>query len=86
MGTSFMSLLLTFKFAPTAKVSKLLKSGTATDSELALAVKSTKEYKENKELQKEVAIIIANSKEAVIEKKAEPVQIPTSRGGEPRRW
>jgi hypothetical protein len=87
MGTStFTSFLLQFKFAPNANVAKLLKSGTATDAELAQAVKTTKQYKENKDLQTQVAVVIAKATEPVeVKKVAEQPKSTSTRAGEPRR-
>lgn len=84
--SAFFTLLMGMKFAANANVSKLLKKGNATDGELAIAVKTTKQYKESKELQAEVAKVIAGSETPKPEAKAEPEKAQTSRAGEPRRY
>jgi hypothetical protein len=83
---AFFILLAGIKFAANANVTKLLKKGSATDAELAIAVKTTKQYKENKDLQTEVAKVIATTTAPVAEKKEEPVKPTTGRGAEPRRY
>lgn len=80
--TSFRALLLGFVFAANAKVTKLLKNEKSTDAELAAAVKSTKAYKEDKDLQDAVAEVIAN---AIDKTTPEPAKSESGKSGEPRR-
>ena len=84
--SAFMTLLLGFKFAANANVSKLLKKDDVTDGELAIAVKTTKQYKENKDLQTEVAKVIAGANNPKPEAKPEPPKAQTSRSGERRGY
>ena len=80
--TAFQNYLSEFTFAPTSKVSKLLKSGKATDVELAAACKTTKAYKENLNLRTKVDEVF----EKPVEKQPEPAQKQDPRMGESRRW
>jgi len=78
--SNFRTLLLSLTFAKNAKVTGLLKNEKTTDLELAAAVKSTKAYKENLDLQAEVATIIAGTPEP----KKEPEKVTSGCAGEPR--
>ena len=80
--SSFRILLTGFVFASNAKVTKLLKSEKSTDAELAAAVKSTKAYKEDKNLQIGVAEVIAK---AIGKTTPEPKKSSSGKVGEPRR-
>jgi len=84
--SAFLILLMGMKFAANANVTKLLKKGNATDGELAIAVKTTKQYKDSKELQAEVAKVIATAETPKPEAKAEPAKTQTSRSGERRGY
>jgi len=84
--SAFFTLLMGMKFAANANVSKLIKNGNATDGELAIAVKTTKQYKDSKELQAEVAKVIATAADPKPEAKPEPVKTQTSRSGERRGY
>jgi hypothetical protein len=85
--SSFRILLTGFVFASNAKVTKLLKSEKSTDAELAAAVKSTKAYKEDKNLQTVVSEVIAK---AIGTSAPEPLKSKTAKEGEPlyrrRNW
>lgn len=80
--TAFQNYVKGFTFAANAKVSKLLKSGKATDLEVAAACKTTKAYKENSALAEKVNAVLSMP----VEKKEEPKESTSSRSGEPRRW
>lgn len=84
--SAFLTLLLGIKFAANANVTKLIKKGGATDGELAIAVKTTKQYKEDKNLQAEVAKIIASAETPKPEAKQEPEKARTFRSGERRGY
>jgi len=73
--------LLNYRFAANAKVTSLLKGTKSTDLELATAVKSTKAYKDSKDLQTEVAIIIAGKPTPA----QEPEKSKSKADGEPPR-
>ena len=83
--SAFKVLLLGVKFAASANVVILLKNEDATDAELAIATKTTKAYKENKDLQAEVAKVLANAVIPTPEPAKEPERKSTYRSGEPRR-
>ena len=83
--SAFKVLLLGMKFAASANVVKLLKKEDATDAELAIATKTTKAYKEDKNLQAEVAKVLANAVVPKPEPVKEPERMNTYRSGEPRR-
>lgn len=80
--TAFQIYVSNFKFAANAKVAKLLKSGKASDLEVAAACKTTKAYKEDKSLRIKADEILAKP----AEKSPEPAQKQDTRMGEPRRW
>ena len=80
--TAFQTYVNNFKFAANAKVSKLLKSGKASDLEVAAACKTTKAYNENLNLRVEVDEIFAKP----VEKQPEPAPKQDTRMGESRRW
>ena len=80
--TAFQKYLSEFTFAPTSKVSKLLKSGKAPDIELAAACKTTKAYKEDQILVKRVEEVLSTASV----KQPEPAQKQDARMGESRRW
>ncbi len=84
--SAFFTLLLGMKFAANANVTKLLKKDGVSDGELAVAVKTTKQYKENKDLQAEVARVIASAGTPKPETKPEPEKAQTSRSGERRGY
>ena len=84
--SAFLTLLLGMKFAANANVTKLLKKGGATDGELAIAVKTTKQYKEDGNLQVEVAKVIAGAENPKPEAKPEPAKAQTTRSGERRGY
>ena len=84
--SDFFTLLSGMKFAANANVTKLLKSGKATDGELAVAVKTTKQYKEDRDLQGVVAKVIAGAETPKAEAKPEPEKTTTHRGGERRGY
>ena len=83
--SAFKVLLLGVKFAASANVVKLLKKESVTDAELAVAVKTTKAYKEDRNLQAEVAKVLANATVPTPEPAKEQERKSTTRGGEPRR-
>ena len=83
--SAFKVLLLGMKFAASANVVKLLKKESVTDAELAIATKTTKAYKEDRNLQAEVAKVLANAVVPTPEPAKEPERKSTCRGGEPRR-
>ena len=83
--SAFKVLLLGVKFAASANVVKLLKKESVTDAELAIAVKTTKAYKEDKNLQAEVAKVLANATVPKPEPAKEQERKSTDRSGEPRR-
>ena len=83
--SAFKVLLLGVKFAASANVVKLLKKEDVTDAELAIATKTTKAYKEDRNLQAEVAKVLANAVIPTPEPVKEPERKSTYRGGEPRR-
>lgn len=83
--SAFKVLLLGVKFAASANVVKLLKKESVTDAELAVAVKTTKAYKEDKNLQAEVAKVLANATVPTPEPTKEQERKSTTRCGEPRR-
>ena len=80
--TAFQNYVNGFVFAANAKVSKLLKSGKATDLEVAAACKTTKAYKENSTLAGRVNEMLS----VQVEKVEEPKQSTSNRAGEPRRY
>lgn len=84
--SSFFTLLSGMKFAANANVTKLLKKGNVSDGELAIAVKTTKQYKENESLQAEVAKVIAGAETPKPEAKPEPKKAQTTRSGERRGY
>lgn len=81
--TAFAQYLAGITFAANSKVKKLLKSGRGTDLELAMAVKTTKAYKEDPDLASMAESIIAGKSN---EKKDEPAMSQTKSNGEPRRF
>ena len=83
--SAFKVLLLGMKFAASANVVKLLKKESVTDAELAIATKTTKAYKEDRNLQAEVAKVLANAVIPAPEPAKEPERKSTYRSGEPRR-
>ena len=83
--SAFKALLLGVKFAASANVVKLLKKEDVTDAELAIATKTTQAYKENKDLQAEVAKVLANATVPAPVPDKEPERKSTNRSGEPRR-
>ena len=80
--TAFQIYVSNFKFAANAKVAKLLKSGKASDLEVAAACKTTKAYKESLGLRAKVDEVLAKP----AEKQPEPAQKQDTRPGESRRW
>ena len=80
--TDFKELLAEFTFSQTSIVSKLLRSGAASDKQLANACRTTNAYKKSKELQKAVLKILA----APADKRVEPGRVESERSGEPRRF
>ena len=64
---------------------KAKKKEEVTDAELAIATKTTKAYKEDKNLQAEVAKVLANAVIPTPEPVKEPERMNTYRSGEPRR-
>ena len=80
--TDFRIYVNSFKFAANSKVSKLLKSGNASDVEVANACKTTKAYKENLSIRARVDEILAKP----VEKQPEPAPKQDQRMGESRRW
>ena len=80
--TAFQMYVENFKFAANAKVTKLLKSGKASDLEVAAACKTTKAYKENLTLCAKVDEIISKP----VEKQPEPAPKQDTRMGESRTW
>ena len=83
--SAFKVLLLGMKFAASANVVKLLKKESVTDAELAIATKTTKAYKEDRNLQAEVAKVLANAVIPTPAPAKEPERKSTYRSGEPRR-
>ena len=80
--TAFQIYVNNFKFAANAKVTKLLKSGKASDLEIAAACKTTKAYKEDLSLRVKVDEIFAKP----VEKQPEPAPKQDARMGESRGW
>ena len=80
--TAFQMYLENFIFAANAKATKLLKSGKASDLEVAAACKTTKAYKENLNLRAKVDEVLAKP----VEKQPEPAPKQDTRMGESRRW
>jgi hypothetical protein len=85
MKKPFKQLLGEQTFAPSSKVSKLMKSGKATDVELATAATTTKSYKENSEFKAAVDDVISG-KTAAATKVPEKAPVASSRGGEKRGY
>jgi hypothetical protein len=84
--SAFFTLLMGFKFAANANVAKLLKKDNPSDGELAVAVKTTKQYKESKELQDAATKVINDAEAPKPEAKPEPAKATSTRSGERRGW
>lgn len=80
--TDFQKVVREFKFAANSKVAKLLKSGKATDAQIASACKTTKAYKEYEILRNAVETLLAKPQE----KSSEPERKNDQRSAEPRRY
>lgn len=79
---NYIQLVRTFKFAVNSKAAKLLK-GEPSEKELALAVKTTKAYKEDAKLMAATDNVIAGKEAAP---KAKEEVKPATRHSEPRRF
>lgn len=76
-----------YTFSAISKANLLLKQGTVDDAKLAIALKSTKPYKENSELRNLCTEIL--EKEGKVQQentKSEPVRSSSARYGERTRF
>lgn len=80
---NFVALLVGMSFAANSNVKKLLKSGKATDKELAAAATTTAPYKKDADFKKVVDDIL---NESDAPKAVEPTKSRTGRSGEPSRY
>ena len=84
MKTDLIEAAMQHKFSKGSKTEAILSKKSIDQMELAIALKKTKAYKEDKELKASVDCVIS---EGVIPEKTEkePEKKETSRNGEPRR-
>ncbi len=82
--TTYFELVSAQKFSASSNAAKLIKTGNVSDQELAMAVKSTKAYKENAEIKKATDEALKGGTAEKAPKKEDVQQ--TEKGGERRRY